>query len=82
LQTAAEENGREIEISRGNDGRTHSVVRPRHVAGCTQYAAVYPGLPPGSYTVWLDSANSAISVTIIAGAVTIADLDARPAPGP
>jgi hypothetical protein len=83
LQTAAELNGREIEISReGNDGRTHSVVWPRHVAGCTQYAAVYPGLPPGTYTIWLDRAHSAISVTITAGAVTIADLDTRPTPVP
>jgi hypothetical protein len=83
LNTPPELDGREIEISReGADGRTHSVVRPRHVAGCTQYAAIYPGLPPGTYTVWLDRANPIISVTITGGAVTIADLDTGPTPGP
>ena len=46
LRTPAELDGTEIEISLSGDPghRTHSLVRPRHVAGGTRYAAVYPGL--------------------------------------
>ena len=47
--------GREIEISRDTDPaarRTHSQVRARHLAAGTRYAAVYPGLPAGRYTIW------------------------------
>ena len=49
--------GREIEISRDADPaarRTHSQVRARHLAAVTRYAAVYPGLPAGPYTIWAD----------------------------
>ena len=46
--------GKEIEISRDDEPgakRTHSRVRPRPVAGATKYAAVYPGVPEGRYTM-------------------------------
>jgi hypothetical protein len=70
LHTPESLNGAEIEISlTGGDGRrTHSMVRPRHVAGGTRHAAVYPGLAPGEYTVW-DPANgrSVVTVTITEG---------------
>ena len=52
LYTPAGLDGEEIEISRDGSRRTHSRVRPRHVPGQTRYAAVYPGLPAGRYTVW------------------------------
>jgi len=75
LHTPPDLDGREIEISLdGSDGRrTHSVVRPRHVAGDTRYAAVYPELPPGTYTIWVDPASPVIAVRITGGSVTIAD---------
>ena len=52
LYTPAGLDGEEIEISRDGVPRTHSRVRPRHLPGQTRYAAVYPGLPAGRYTVW------------------------------
>jgi hypothetical protein len=72
LRTPAALDGREIEISRqGTAGpRTHSAVRPRHVAGGTQYAAVYPDLPPGRYVVWDDRDTPVSTVTVTAGQVT------------
>jgi hypothetical protein len=55
LYTPAGLDGAEIEISRdGERRRTHSRVRPRHVPGGTRYAAVYPGLAEGRYTIWRD----------------------------
>jgi hypothetical protein len=51
LFTPAELDGREIEIS-APGRRTHSRVRPRHLATGTRYAAVYPDLAAGTYTIW------------------------------
>jgi len=81
LLTPLELNGHEIDISPAetHGRRTHSVVRPRQVTGGTQYAAVYPSLPPGSYTIWPAPAGPIISVTITGGAVTIAEVD-QPSP--
>jgi hypothetical protein len=72
LHAPADMNGTEIDISlTGSTGRrTHSVVRPRHVLAGTQYAAVYPGLQPGHYTIWRQDQEPAGTVTIAAGAVT------------
>jgi hypothetical protein len=72
LFTPAELDGREIEISRsGSDGRrTHSQVRPRHMVSVTKYAAVYPDLAAGSYTVWADAARPAGQVVVAGGRVT------------
>jgi hypothetical protein len=74
LHTPAELNGAEIDISlAGGDGqRTHSRVRPRHVAGGTQYAAVYPGLPPGTYTIWRPDGSPALTATVTEGTATVA----------
>jgi hypothetical protein len=73
LHTAAAQDGDEIEISLADAAgrRTHSMVRPRHVAGTTVYAAVYPDLPPGDYTIWAGPAAVA-SARVAAGAVTMA----------
>jgi hypothetical protein len=72
LFTPAELDGREIEISRDSSDarRTHSQVRPRHVPAGTRYAAVYPELAAGSYTIWADSSRPAGRVVIAGGRVT------------
>ncbi len=77
LNTQPGLNGAEIDISCQGDelSRTHSMVRPRHVAGGTRYAAVYPSLPPGEYAIWLDQPSPVMTVQITSGAVTITDLE-------
>jgi hypothetical protein len=73
LFTPAELDGREIEISRDADPgarRTHSQVRPRHLVGVTRYAAVYPDLAAGTYTIWADRQSRAGRVVITGGRVT------------
>lgn len=63
--------GEEIEISRDDEpGRTHSRVRPRPLPGETRYAAVYPGLRAGRYTVWRDERTPAATVTVTGGQVS------------
>jgi hypothetical protein len=73
LFTPAELDGREIEISLEGYAagrRTHSRVRPRHMPAGTRYAAVYPDLPAGSYTIWADGESRAGSVVVAGGRVT------------
>jgi ABC-type Zn2+ transport system substrate-binding protein/surface adhesin len=50
--------------------RTHSMVRERGTAAGTSYAAVYPGLGVGTYTVWRDHDTAVGTVTIDGGRVT------------
>jgi hypothetical protein len=72
LFTPADLDGREIEISREDQvaRRTHSQVRPRHMPTQTRYAAVYPDLPAGPYTIWADKQRPAGHVVITGGRVT------------
>jgi hypothetical protein len=73
LHTPAELDGREIEISPEEavtSRRTHSMVRPRHMTNGTRYAAVYPDLAAGPYTIWADEQNPAGRVVIAGGRVT------------
>ena len=72
LFTPADLDGREIEISMedGVGRRTHSRVRPRHMPTETKYAAVYPDLPAGPYTIWADEQRQAGRVVITGGQVT------------
>jgi hypothetical protein len=73
LYTPAGLNGREIEISRSDQPGTprgHSQVRPRHLPTVTRYAAVYPSLCAGHYTIWRDEQSPAATVTIAGGQVT------------
>jgi hypothetical protein len=74
LDAPAELNGREIEISPAGGGaragRTHSLVRERRTGAGRGYAAVYPGLAAGDYTVWHDAVTAAGTVTIDDGRVT------------
>lgn len=65
--------GEEIEISRDDEPgarRTHSRVRPRPLPGQTRYAAVYPGLRAGYYTIWRDERTPAAAVTVTGGQVS------------
>ena len=73
LYTPAGLDGREIEISRDDDPgarRTHSQVRRRQMADVTRYAAVYPDLLAGSYTIWADAQDAAATVVITGGQIT------------
>jgi hypothetical protein len=65
--------GAEIEISHDTSGapRTHAAVRARPGPNGTRYAALYPGLPAGGYTLWRDHDIPAGAVTITGGQVTI-----------
>jgi len=77
LYTPVALNGSEIEISRDDDPgarRTHSQVRRRHMAAATTYAAVYPDLAAGTYTIWADGQNPAI-VVIAGGRITTCTWD-------
>jgi hypothetical protein len=76
LNTPAGLDGDEIEISPDGDPaarRTHSQVRERRAGGSVLYAAVYPGLAAGHYTIWRDASTPAGSVTIDGGAVNSYD---------
>jgi hypothetical protein len=72
LHTPADMNGVEIEIIRNVPGavRTHSQVRERHTGRSVRYAAVYPGLAAGEYTLWRDAVTPLMAVTINEGSVT------------
>ena len=73
LYTPDDLDGLEIEISRDDDPgarRTHSQVRARHMPGVTRYAAVYPGLRSGAYTIWRDAVRPVGTVVITGGQVT------------
>jgi hypothetical protein len=71
LYTPASLDGAEIEISRdGDPRRTHSRVRPRRVPSGTRYAAVYPDLAAGQYTIWRDRDTPAATVTVAGGRIT------------
>jgi len=74
LDTPAELAGQEIEISLIGAGqetrRTHSLVRERRIGSGTGYAAVYPDLPAGDYTIWRDEVTAATTVTVAGGRVT------------
>jgi hypothetical protein len=75
LHTPPEADGREIEISPVGEParhRTHSRVRARALPHGTQYAAVYPGLPAGEYTIWLDAYTPGPRITITGCRVTTA----------
>jgi hypothetical protein len=72
LSTPPEMNGSEIEISLDSSPqarRTHSQVRARQAAGQTSYAAVYPELASGTYTIWRDHDTAAGTVAVAGGAV-------------
>jgi hypothetical protein len=69
--------GLEIDIVGLSPGTTstHSLVRPRLMPGGTVYAAVYPGLPAGSYRIAATVGKPAVDVEVAGGCV--ADVDWR-----
>jgi hypothetical protein len=76
LNTPPQLNGHEIEISQaGLPGarRTHSQVRERRAAGRTGYAAVYPDLAAGRYTIWRDEVTAIGMVEVTGGSVAVFD---------
>lgn len=73
ITTGADRNELEVEISPlGADPnvRTHNVVHPRQVGAKTIYAAVFPSVAAGEYTVWHDESTPAGTVSIRGGHVT------------
>ena len=73
LHTTADLDGREIDITPSHTPhtpRTHSQVRQRRTGATTHYAAVYPALHAGQYTLWHDPATPAATITITGGHVT------------
>lgn len=70
LHVPARLHGTEIEISPEGGGphgrRTHSLVRERVTASGTSYAAVYPDVPAGRYTIWGDD-GVPVGTTVISG---------------
>ena len=70
LHTPARLHGTEIEISPESGGphghRTHSLVRERVSASGPSYAAVYPGVPAGRYTIWGDD-GAPVGTAVISG---------------
>jgi hypothetical protein len=71
LDAPPELNGREIEISPSGGGhRTHSLVRERHLATGTVYAAVYPSRAAAVYTGGLAGGTPAGRVTVHGGQAT------------
>ncbi|HUD37225.1 MAG TPA: hypothetical protein VMR14_10040 [Streptosporangiaceae bacterium] len=69
LYCPAELDGAEIDISRPDAPRTHSQVRERRTGPRPVYAAVYPGLRSGTYTIWRDAQTPAGTVLIEGGEV-------------
>ena len=72
LYTAPEMCGVEIDIEPVGrpDRRTHVAVRERRVAAGSVFAAFYPSLPAGHYTLLLPSPEGLRPVTVEGGTVT------------
>lgn len=75
LHTPVELDGMEIDIIGMTAGteRTHSLVRARLLPGGTCYAAVYPGLPQGSYRIPASAGFPPVDLTVRGGEVVEAD---------
>lgn len=71
LHTSAAMAGAEIELSAEVPGapRTHVAVRERVGSGPSRYAAIYPSLRAGRYTVWGTDGDPAGHVSIVGGHV-------------
>lgn len=76
--TDAADVGREIELSLvDQQQRLHNQVHARSFNGRTEFAAVYPDLQQGEYTVWEDDENPAGRVVIRGGEITSLDWRTR-----
>ena len=73
--------GHEIEIGESADGRrTHSMVRQRVTAAGVSYAAVYPMVPVGDYTVWGEDGTAVGRVAVRGGRISRFRWPGTPAP--
>lgn len=72
IQTPPDLHGTEIELSPADaeEVRTHVAVRERRGPGATRYAAVFPSLTAGDYTVWDAGSRPVARVTVVGGQVT------------
>ena len=62
--------GREIEISREDDGpRVHTGVHERMTADGPVLTAIFGSLPDGDYLIWADAETPGPTVSVPAGAV-------------
>jgi hypothetical protein len=77
LRTPPALNGREIDLTPDNASQphTHSAVRERQLPNAVSYAAVYPNLKAGLYTI----EGSGQRIVIVGGRVTEVDFDMLPA---
>jgi hypothetical protein len=73
LRTPPSLNGREIDLTPDDPSRphTHSAVRERQLTYAVSYAAVYPNLKAGLYTI----EGSGQRIVIVGGRVTEVDYD-------
>jgi hypothetical protein len=71
LYTDPQLRGKEIEVSPRErpEHRTHTAVLERHVNGRVLFAAVFPALPAGTYTIWGLDGQAAGEATILSGGV-------------
>jgi hypothetical protein len=68
IHATEREHLQEIEISPGTDAgapRTHAAVRERILPDRVVYAAVYPGLRGGTYTIWQDATTPHGAATVV-----------------
>lgn len=72
--------GEEIEISpvdghgfSNGAGRSHVAVRERHGPAGTRYAAIYPALTAGDYTIWYPHDHPVDVVTVTGGRIAEVD---------
>lgn len=71
ILTPADLHGAEIDISPHGAAaaRTHVAVRERRGPGPSRYAAVFPSLTAGAYTIWRPDGQAAAEVTVAGGQV-------------
>jgi hypothetical protein len=72
IHATEREHLQEIEISPGTDAgaaRSHAAVRERILPDRVLHAAVYPGLAPGTYTIWRDAATPHGFATVVPAGV-------------
>jgi hypothetical protein len=64
--------GQEVEVSLGDGAtaRTHTLVRERNVGGRRFFAALFPSLSAGEYTLWSRDRRVADHVTVTGGELT------------
>ncbi len=70
IHAAVDRDQAEIEISPAGRGpRTHNIIRRREAVSGAVYAAVFPALTAGDYTIWRDAATPAGTVAVQGGRV-------------